>query len=92
MVRIADRLRARVPGAVVHAVGEGPLERQARELGAGLDGGLRFHPVQPQGMSSWYRAADVIQRLTLQMNRARQAVITKELMEIVSGKEALSAG
>ena len=34
-------------------------------------------------------AADMIFRLTLQMNRARQAVITKELMEIVSGKEAL---
>jgi F-type H+-transporting ATPase subunit gamma len=34
-------------------------------------------------------AADMIGRLTLQMNRARQAVITKELMEIVSGKEAL---
>ena len=36
-------------------------------------------------------AADMIARLTLQMNRARQAVITKELMEIVSGKEALEA-
>lgn len=34
-------------------------------------------------------ATDMIYRLTLQMNRARQAVITKELMEIVSGKEAL---
>ncbi|HVO30517.1 MAG TPA: ATP synthase F1 subunit gamma [bacterium] len=34
-------------------------------------------------------AADFIYRLTLQMNRARQAIITKELMEIVSGKEAL---
>ncbi len=34
-------------------------------------------------------AADMIDRLTLQMNRARQAIITKELMEIVSGKEAL---
>lgn len=34
-------------------------------------------------------AADMIGRLTLQMNRARQAIITKELMEIVSGKEAL---
>jgi F-type H+-transporting ATPase subunit gamma len=27
--------------------------------------------------------------LTLSMNRARQATITKELMEIVSGAEAL---
>jgi F-type H+-transporting ATPase subunit gamma len=34
-------------------------------------------------------AADMIDRLTLSMNRARQAGITKELMEIVSGAEAL---
>ncbi len=34
-------------------------------------------------------AADMIDRLTLQMNRARQASITKELMEIISGKEAI---
>jgi F-type H+-transporting ATPase subunit gamma len=34
-------------------------------------------------------AADMIDRLTLSMNRARQATITTELMEIVSGAEAL---
>jgi F-type H+-transporting ATPase subunit gamma len=34
-------------------------------------------------------ATEMIGRLTLQMNRARQATITKELMEIVSGAEAL---
>ena len=34
-------------------------------------------------------ASDMIGRLTLSMNRARQATITKELMEIVSGAEAL---
>jgi F-type H+-transporting ATPase subunit gamma len=33
-------------------------------------------------------ARDMIDRLTLQFNRARQAYITKELMEIVSGAEA----
>jgi F-type H+-transporting ATPase subunit gamma len=32
----------------------------------------------------------MIDRLTLQYNRARQAAITKELMEIVSGAEALN--
>jgi F-type H+-transporting ATPase subunit gamma len=31
----------------------------------------------------------MISRLTLQYNRTRQAAITKELMEIVSGAEAL---
>ncbi len=34
-------------------------------------------------------AEDVIAALTLQYNRARQAYVTKELMEIVSGAEAL---
>jgi F-type H+-transporting ATPase subunit gamma len=34
-------------------------------------------------------ASEMIDRLTLQYNRARQAAITKELMEIVGGAEAL---
>jgi F-type H+-transporting ATPase subunit gamma len=34
-------------------------------------------------------ASEMIGRLTLQMNRARQAAITTELMEIVGGAEAL---
>ena len=34
-------------------------------------------------------ASDLIDRLTLDYNRARQAAITKELIEIVSGAEAL---
>jgi F-type H+-transporting ATPase subunit gamma len=36
-------------------------------------------------------ARDIISSLTLQYNRARQAAITKELMEIVGGAEALKA-
>ena len=39
--------------------------------------------------SATSNASEMISRLTLQMNRARQAAITKELMEIVSGAEAL---
>ncbi|WP_210494052.1 ATP synthase F1 subunit gamma [Patulibacter sp. SYSU D01012] len=35
-------------------------------------------------------AGDVIQSLTLAMNRARQADITQEIMEVVAGAEALS--
>ena len=34
-------------------------------------------------------AADMISRLTLHFNRVRQAAITKELMEIIGGAEAL---
>jgi F-type H+-transporting ATPase subunit gamma len=39
--------------------------------------------------SATSNASDMIDRLTLDMNRARQAGITKELMEIVGGAEAL---
>ena len=34
-------------------------------------------------------AGDLIDRLSLEYNRARQAQITKELIEIISGAEAL---
>jgi F-type H+-transporting ATPase subunit gamma len=36
-------------------------------------------------------AADMISKLTLVLNRARQAAITKELIEIISGAESLKA-
>jgi F-type H+-transporting ATPase subunit gamma len=39
--------------------------------------------------SATNNARDIISSLTLQYNRARQAAITKELMEIVGGAEAL---
>lgn len=39
--------------------------------------------------SATKNASEMIARLTLDYNRARQAAITKELMEIVSGAEAL---
>ena len=34
-------------------------------------------------------AGEMIDKLTLKYNRARQAAITKELIEIISGAEAL---
>ena len=40
--------------------------------------------------SATNNAGDLIDRLTLQYNRARQANITAELMEIISGAEAVS--
>ena len=40
--------------------------------------------------SATSNASEMIDRLTLDMNRARQAGITKELMEIVGGAEALN--
>ena len=35
-------------------------------------------------------AGEMIDRLSLEMNRARQAAITQEILEIVGGAEALS--
>ena len=34
-------------------------------------------------------AGDVVDRLTLQYNRSRQAMITTELIEIIAGAEAV---
>jgi F-type H+-transporting ATPase subunit gamma len=39
--------------------------------------------------SATNNASDMIDRLTLKYNRARQAAITTELMEIIGGAEAL---
>jgi F-type H+-transporting ATPase subunit gamma len=39
--------------------------------------------------SATQNASDMINSLTLQYNRARQAVITKELLEIISGAESI---
>ena len=55
------------------------LESLASELGARMS-----------AMDSATRnAGEMIDRLSLQYNRARQAAITKELLEIISGAEAL---
>jgi F-type H+-transporting ATPase subunit gamma len=55
-----------------------------------LDATASEHGARMTAMdSATSNAADMIDRLTLEMNRARQATITKELMEIVGGAEAL---
>src|SRR5260370_212750 len=49
-----------------------------------------FFGSQMTAMDSATRnAGDMIKRLTLQLNRSRQASITKELIEIISGAEAV---
>ena len=45
-----------------------------------------------RGVDATDNANDLVRDLTLQMNKARQAQITQEILEIVSGAEALSAG
>jgi F-type H+-transporting ATPase subunit gamma len=55
-----------------------------------LENSASFYGAQMTAMDNATRnAGDVINRLTLQMNRQRQAYITKELIEIISGAEAL---
>ena len=55
------------------------LENAASEMGAKMS-----------AMDSATRnAGDMIDRLTLNYNRTRQAQITKELIEIISGAEAV---
>ena len=55
-----------------------------------LENAASFYGSQMTAMDSASRnAGDVIKKLTLQMNRSRQASITKELIEIISGAEAI---
>ena len=68
-----------MPQALEFAIYRALLESQAGEHGA------RMTAME----SATRNAEEMIGRLTLQFNRARQAAITKELMEIVSGAEAL---
>ena len=55
-----------------------------------LESAAGFQAAQMTAMDSATRnAGDMIERLTLNYNRARQANITKELIEIISGAEAV---
>lgn len=75
----AALLAALVPRAVEVAVYRALLENQAGE-----------HAARMAAMEAATRnTEELIDSLTLQFNRARQAAITKELVEIVSGAEAL---
>jgi len=55
-----------------------------------LDSSAGEHAARMTAMDSATRnAGDMIKRLSLEYNRARQAAITKELIEIISGAEAV---
>ncbi|MCK5825540.1 MAG: ATP synthase F1 subunit gamma [Desulfuromusa sp.] len=55
-----------------------------------LESGASEQGARMSSMDSASRnAAEMIDKLTLQYNRARQAAITKELMEIISGAESI---
>ncbi|MEM7597045.1 MAG: F0F1 ATP synthase subunit gamma [Pseudomonadota bacterium] len=72
-------LRDLLPRAVATAIFSGLLENGASEQGArmsAMDNATR-------------NAGEMIDKLTIEFNRSRQAVITNELIEIISGAEAL---
>jgi F-type H+-transporting ATPase subunit gamma len=55
-----------------------------------LESAAAEHAARMTAMDNATRnAGDMIEQLTLTFNRTRQAMITKELIEIVSGAEAL---
>ncbi len=67
-----------------------PLYVQIQLYSASLESITAFFAAQMTAMDAATKnAGDMISRLTLQYNRARQASITKELSEIVGGAEAL---
>ncbi len=72
---LADILPRNVTVQVFRALLENAASEQGSRMSA-MDSATR-------------NAGDVIDRLTLQYNRSRQAMITKELIEIISGAEAL---
>jgi F-type H+-transporting ATPase subunit gamma len=68
-----------LPRNIAVQIFRGLLENAASEQGArmsAMDNATR-------------NAGDMIDKLTIQYNRSRQAAITKELIEIISGAEAL---
>jgi F-type H+-transporting ATPase subunit gamma len=73
-------LQRLVPDYVEISIYRALLESTASELGARMTA-MR---------SASDNAGEIIADLTLEMNRARQAEITQEIMEVVAGAEALS--
>ena len=91
---------AQVIGAVVDVSFEGELppilaELLPRYLKTQLFGALLENQASEQGASmtamdnATRNAGELINKLTIQYNRSRQAAITTELIEIIAGAEAL---
>ncbi len=79
------------PEAVLEALL--PRYVEARLFGALLDSAASEHANRQRAMkSATDNAEELITKLSREMNAARQASITTEIMEIVSGAEALGSG
>ena len=67
-----------------------PQNISVQLLAAVLEGQAGFFAAQMTAMDNATRnAGDLINALTIKMNRTRQAQITKELIEIISGADAV---
>jgi F-type H+-transporting ATPase subunit gamma len=75
-----DILRRLIPSYVEISIFRALLESTASEHGARMTA-MR---------NASENAGDIIKDLTLQMNRERQAEITQEILEVVSGAEGLA--
>jgi F-type H+-transporting ATPase subunit gamma len=75
-----DILRRLIPAYVEISIYRALLESTASEHGARMTA-MR---------NASENAGDIIKDLTLQMNRERQAEITQEILEVVSGAEGLT--
>ncbi|MFA5701158.1 MAG: ATP synthase F1 subunit gamma [Desulfuromonas sp.] len=85
---VADYIYEPSSEKVLHSILPKYIEVQIFE--ALLESVASEHGARMSSMDSATKnASEMIDKLTLQYNRARQAAITKELMEIVSGAEAI---
>jgi F-type H+-transporting ATPase subunit gamma len=67
-----------------------PRHVEVQVFRALLESNAAFYAAQMTAMDSATRnSADMIEQLTLYMNKVRQAAITREIIEVVSGAEAL---
>src|SRR5215218_2011331 len=88
----------RVVDAEILPIPEHALERDEEdERRSALVGDFIYEPESEQGArmtamrNASKNAGELIDNLTLQMNRARQAEITQEILEVVAGADALTA-
>ncbi len=63
---------------------------ESQVLRALLESNAAFYAAQMTAMDAATRnSADMLEDLTLTMNKIRQAAITREIIEVVSGAQAL---
>ncbi len=76
---------------MVLLAGSSPSYLETTVYQAMLEGAASEHGARMTAMDSATRnAGEMMDALTLQMNKARQATITGELMEIIAGAEAIN--